>query len=136
MRKATVAVLAWLGVVGPVTAAEFYKWVDAQGVVHYTTTPPPGQEAKTVKTDPRVPEPVVPVDPEAEAKAEEAAAMAAAEAVRRCAQSRGLIQLIESGVGLSRRNAETGLDEPIGAEEQARLEAQARERIAADCPAA
>jgi len=31
-------------------ARSFYKWVDQDGVTHYTTTPPPGQKATLVKT--------------------------------------------------------------------------------------
>lgn len=34
----------------PVQAAEYYKWVGEDGVVHYGATPPKGVEAELVKT--------------------------------------------------------------------------------------
>jgi len=42
-------------------AAETYKWVDAKGVVNYSSTPPPGVVAKTQVVTERVS--VVPPDP-------------------------------------------------------------------------
>lgn len=33
---------------GPVVAAEVYRWVDDEGVTHYTSTPPPDRDADKV----------------------------------------------------------------------------------------
>ena len=38
-------VLALVLVVLPASAAKVYQWKDANGVTHYTDTPPPGQKA-------------------------------------------------------------------------------------------
>ncbi len=41
-----------LGLSGPSYAERIYKWVDEQGNTHYSTTPPPGSQAKRIKTAP------------------------------------------------------------------------------------
>ncbi|UPG88947.1 DUF4124 domain-containing protein [Luteibacter aegosomaticola] len=42
-------VLALLVTVCPLALAQAYKWKDAQGVTHYSDSPPPGQGAKVEK---------------------------------------------------------------------------------------
>ncbi len=51
------ALLLSLGIAaGSVSAAPMYKWVDADGNVQYTQSPPPaGQEAQTIKPPPPPP---------------------------------------------------------------------------------
>ena len=52
--------VTWLGLVAaaaltfaPAGASQqIYKWVDEKGVTQYTTTPPPGGKAQTLKTQP------------------------------------------------------------------------------------
>lgn len=51
----TTALVIALVVAAPVAAAQVYKWVDEDGVTHYTQQPPPGGEAQVI--DPNVAEP-------------------------------------------------------------------------------
>lgn len=48
MRDAGVALAS------PGLLAEMYKWVDDEGQVQYSQSPPPGRPAQTVKTPPKV----------------------------------------------------------------------------------
>lgn len=54
MYRHPIATLATLAVLlGSAAAqAEIYRWVDAQGRVHYTQTPPPGSQAQSVRGAP------------------------------------------------------------------------------------
>lgn len=49
--RLTLLVLAGALYALPVQAAEYYKWVDQNGVVQYSLTPPKDQQAQTVKAD-------------------------------------------------------------------------------------
>jgi len=55
--RTRLALLALLGVFGAAGAhaGDYYKWTDAQGTVHYSQTPPPGQAAKTVYVNDNAP---------------------------------------------------------------------------------
>ncbi len=44
--KCRLAILLSVACVLPAQAEEIYTWVDAQGVVHYGATPPPGQKVE------------------------------------------------------------------------------------------
>lgn len=48
---AMLAIAAWL-TAAPVAAAGMYKWVDEDGNVHYSQTPPPSGEAEELKPPP------------------------------------------------------------------------------------
>lgn len=48
MKMPIIAVLMLLALATAATGAEFYRWVDAEGRVHYTDTPPPAN-AKNIK---------------------------------------------------------------------------------------
>lgn len=50
-RALLIPVVAGL-LAGPLGAAEVYKWVDENGVVHYTDTPPERQQAEPVEISP------------------------------------------------------------------------------------
>lgn len=50
MRRPLIASALLLLIASPVMAAQVYKWVDAQGVTHFGSQPPEGQEAATVNT--------------------------------------------------------------------------------------
>lgn len=50
-RALLIPVLAGL-LAGPLGAAEVYKWVDENGVVHYTDTPPERRQAEPVEISP------------------------------------------------------------------------------------
>jgi hypothetical protein len=47
------AALCAAALASPVSA-EMYKWRDAEGQVHYSESPPPGQPAETIKPPPKV----------------------------------------------------------------------------------
>lgn len=51
----TTALVIALVFAAPVAAAQVYKWVDEDGVTHYTQQPPPGGEAQVI--DPNVAQP-------------------------------------------------------------------------------
>jgi hypothetical protein len=38
------AAALWLAAISPVLAQQMYKWTDENGVVHFSDTPPPGEE--------------------------------------------------------------------------------------------
>jgi hypothetical protein len=57
----------------PTAAADFYKWVDSNGVTHYSGEPPPGAKSQQV----RIEESVIPQDPAVVKAAAEAKALAA-----------------------------------------------------------
>jgi len=44
--KAWLAILSFVAAVCVAQAEEIYTWTDAEGVVHYSATPPPGQKAE------------------------------------------------------------------------------------------
>lgn len=50
MRFRFLAGALLLALCGDVTAAQVFKWVDAQGVTHFGAQPPMGQQAETVDT--------------------------------------------------------------------------------------
>src|SRR3569833_3541914 len=53
MKKALVGLTAMLSVgAGALAQAAMYKWVDAQGKVQYTQTPPPAGQFKALKPGP------------------------------------------------------------------------------------
>lgn len=47
-RPALLLVLGWLALGALPADAAVYKWVDAEGRTHYSSTPPPGADAKPV----------------------------------------------------------------------------------------
>jgi hypothetical protein len=54
-RAAAAAALLALTLTGTSAWAAMYKWVDAQGNVQYTQTPPPNQNAQVIKPPPPAP---------------------------------------------------------------------------------
>jgi len=128
-----VLLLAWL----PVHAAEVYRWVDEQGKVHFSDTPPPGMatESEEVRgpqasSTPRanMPEPA----PEPAAAGNGKAAAAAQEAderMRGCERAREILRSIDNLVVSGRYRQEDGSYRRYTQEEidQKRSEAQAAE---------
>jgi len=49
MNRTVLGALLGLAMSAPVTADEFYKWKDAEGVTHYSKEKPRGQEVATVR---------------------------------------------------------------------------------------
>jgi hypothetical protein len=73
----------------PLQAEQVYRWVDADGGVHYSATPPPGQPAEEetlrVQSPSTVPAASTPMSDEAAGEQGDAAAPAADEEARRIA---------------------------------------------------
>lgn len=65
-----VALGAAPGIATPVAAGEYYKWIDGEGVVHFTRQPPQGRQAEVVETPDGVAAPSEPPDPVDEAQRE------------------------------------------------------------------
>ncbi|MCL6555446.1 MAG: DUF4124 domain-containing protein [Burkholderiales bacterium] len=104
-------------------AAQLYRWVDAQGRVHYSDTPPPAG-ARTSKSLPAAPSNAAPTAPaktwqekemefrqrraaEAEAQAKkEKEAEEARQKQANCEAARNHLRLLESGQRVARVNAE------------------------------
>ena len=50
MRLTMITASLLLGLSSSLAASQVYKWVDAQGVTHFSAQPPQGQSAQTVNT--------------------------------------------------------------------------------------
>jgi len=55
-----VAVPLLLGACAIAQAGDYYKWIDAQGTVHYSQTPPPDRASKSVYINDGAPTPPLP----------------------------------------------------------------------------
>ncbi|UFH50005.1 DUF4124 domain-containing protein [Pseudomonas sp. KNUC1026] len=64
MRIKSLIAVAVLVASSSAGAAQIYKWTDAQGVQHFDTQPPPGQQAKPVQIN--TPAPATPAGEEGE----------------------------------------------------------------------
>lgn len=149
MRALGLVLVVVGGLWSAASAQQIYKWTDAQGVVHYTTTPPPkNQQAQPVKL---APEPTVApaagadptaTDPKAKAAAqagetvelvakEDPAAAEREARAARCKQARtelGHLQKFGGGMTLETRGDQRRLVSPAQLrEEKARWEAQIRQ---------
>lgn len=124
MSKVTIiAIGAGLLLVSAAAAAEMYRWVDAEGEVHYSDRPARGAEEVQIKT-PDVGEPGVAPNPEAEA----------ANAVRaeHCARARQRVIEYEQADGLIEED-EFGRRREIKGEERVQTIARARADVKSFC---
>ena len=132
----------------PSVAADLYKWIDADGKVHYSDQPPP----PSARSQARVPDALPPSDPdaarhlaekqaqmrkaaEAEAEQNRKSADEATAAKRKqsyCAEARGRLQALRDGMLISRYN-ERG--EQVYLDDSARQQAQrdAEKAVADNC---
>ena len=120
--------------------AKVYKWVDAEGRVHYSSRAPAQTQATEVRVAPAPPsarepaEPGAPAQPAAENDAAREADAARAEAFRKnCEIARQNLAVLEDPA--NRRFNEEGEDEPIYYTDEQREEkiAQARKSIETYC---
>lgn len=68
MRRTLLLASLLLGCVGTAGAGQIYKWVDAQGVTHFTAQPPQDGEARVVPAAKQPPPPSPAATPAAESK--------------------------------------------------------------------
>lgn len=137
--KAWPVILGFVAVVCVARAEEIYTWTDARGVVHYSATPPPGQQVE--REDLRYHR----GDPAAAAAAQkrwsdaekqqrdrdvagaEKAATSEAERQRACADARDIIQRLQT-MPAARYRREDGTFMNYSPEEVERRIAEARAR--------
>jgi hypothetical protein len=51
-RRGRLLAAVLVGLAQPAAGQQIYKWVDDKGVTQYTTTPPPGGKAQTIRAQP------------------------------------------------------------------------------------
>ncbi|HEX5843501.1 MAG TPA: DUF4124 domain-containing protein [Pseudomonas sp.] len=66
MRRMIITSSLLLAMSATAMASQVYKWVDAQGVTHFSAQPPQGQQATSINTATPPPKPAEPLEPEAE----------------------------------------------------------------------
>ncbi len=144
VMKKTLALLLLLPLAA---AAEVYRWVDRDGVVHYTQSPPPTGDYKSLREN-AVPPPTA--NPQAEAmkkflddsakaetaqqKARTEAATKKAEAAQKCSKARERLTFLteRSPHRLAVKN-EDGSISRMPAEEWEKRRAEAQKQIDASC---
>lgn len=103
---ATLAVCAFiLGVCPVIQAADYYRWQDQQGVVHYTDKPPKGVDAKKLATKTRQPK----ASEESETPADKVDQDASAKDAERCKAEQDRLAVLESNSKVQMRDAEGNL---------------------------
>jgi hypothetical protein len=65
MRRMIITSSLLLAMSATAMASQVYKWVDAQGVTHFSAQPPQGQQATSVNTALPPPKPAEPAEPKA-----------------------------------------------------------------------
>jgi hypothetical protein len=136
--RAVILALALLTAAGAVHAQQYYKWKGADGVTHYSKTPPPeGTQADRMAVKADAPTPVSP--PAADAAGTAAAPAGGTVAQQRsagCETARGNLSTLENNPYVSVDKNGDGQPELLTVEEhQAQLD-RAREQVRTLCPAA
>ena len=146
MHRVTVLALL-LGCALPLQAAEIYTWTDAEGVVHFSATPPPGQQVsketlRYQRGDPAAAEAAQQrwqgeektAHEQSDARERDAASAAAlgAERARNCATAREIVQSLESAPA-TRYRREDGSFQSYTPEEVAQRLDEARARESEYC---
>jgi hypothetical protein len=143
MRRIILLSSLLLALCGGATAEQVYKWVDAQGVTHYSKLPPSGQDATTVNTpsppakaSDHKPAPVAdrgtdsaqaPID----AKVKKQVAEQEAQRQKYCEAQRNNLAQMEHNPRV--RVEENGEMRRIGEEERQQRMAESREAIRENC---
>jgi hypothetical protein len=146
MRVAVLFAIAVLVCAGDANAQKFYKWKDADGVTHYTTTPPPdGQQADRLAVDAAPASPLVddkpaegqPRDPNVPTEARSGNAVERRSAA--CTTARANLGTLETNPFVTMDKDGDGKQELLTVDEQNAQIARAREQVrilCADQPAA
>lgn len=128
MRRTLPAIMLLAGLLAAgATAAKVYKWVDDEGVTHYSQQPPPGGEAQVI--DPEVSRPPEGSADEASASGSEASGATSDDAEGEtqsladfCQQLRDQAQLLASDRPVKIKQSEDTLVTLEGERRQRRLE--------------
>jgi len=141
MRIMVLAGSLLLALGGNAMAAQVYKWVDAQGVTHFSAQPPQGQQAESVATpsaSPAAPTPPArqPRDARDEQdlidrKVRQEVAEQEAELRRYCETARTTLAQLQNNPRL--RVEENGQARRLGEEERQARIAQAQQNIKEHC---
>jgi hypothetical protein len=130
--------LALLAVAGGASAQQYYKWKDANGVTHYTKTPPPeGTQADRVAVNAAAPTP----DPAAAGtapKADAGTGMSSTAAQQRsaaCQTAQANLDTLQNNPFVSIDKDGDGKPELLTVEEHNAQLAIAREQVRTLCPA-
>lgn len=123
----------------PASGQQLYRWVDADGVTHYSDSPPQGVQFETRAVRSTGSLGTSAPEPEPELQAIVAAAAAAAprppdpQRASRCQQARQNLGLLASGEDLMMDLDGDGVAEPLDATASADQLAQTRHQISAFC---
>lgn len=137
LALATCLALLALAAASPVAAQQYYKWKDANGVTHYTKTPPPaGTEAERLAVQAA---PATPAAAPAEETASPGDGMNAEASQQRgaaCEAARKNLSTLQENPFVSVDKDGDGKAEMLTTEEHNAQLAIAREQVRTLCPAA
>ena len=143
MRRMLITSSLLLAMSGMALAGQVYKWVDAQGVTHFSEQPPQGQQATTVNTAAPPPASTEPkpaptfdsiADPEqaaVDAKVKQEVANQEAERRKYCEIQRNNLSQLENNPRV--RVEENGEMRRIGEDERQKRIADSRKAIDDNC---
>jgi hypothetical protein len=130
----TAVLLLWAA--GNAGAETFYKWVDKNGVTHYTTKPPPDQEAKSITTKSQTPQaaqeaPAQAPPPDSFPGAQQTAADEARK--RNCETARNNVQMLENSARVMRIDPSTKQPVEIDEAQRDAAMAEAQQAVTDNC---
>ena len=128
--------LALLAIAGPASAQQFYKWKDADGVTHYTRTPPPeGTQADRVAVNAAAPTPAPAAAAEPGAAGAGMSASATQQRSTACQTAQANLDTLQNNPFVSIDKDGDGKPELLTVEEHDAQLAIAREQVRTLCPA-
>jgi hypothetical protein len=141
MRIAVLFALAALLGTGSAAAEQFYKWKDADGVTHYTNTPPPaGVQADKLAVkpaplaaDPAAPTESAPADGSSGTPADGRSTAAAAQRSAACATAQTTLNTLKSNAFVTMDKDGDGVSELLSPEEQNAQIGASEERVRTLC---
>lgn len=137
LALATCLALLALAAATPATAQQYYKWKDANGVTHYTKTPPPsGTEAERLAVQAAPATPVAAPDAEAPATGDGMTAEATQKRGAACEAARNNLTTLQQNPFVTIDKDGDGTGELLTPEEHNAQLAIAREQVRTLCPAA
>ncbi|MCE3004893.1 MAG: DUF4124 domain-containing protein [Xanthomonadaceae bacterium] len=134
---ATAFALLALSATAPAVAQQYYKWKDANGVTHYTKTPPPaGTEAERLAVQAAPATPAAAPATEAPAQGDGMTAEASQKRGAACEAARNNLTTLQQNPFVTIDKDGDGTGELLTPEEHNAQLAIAREQVRTLCPAA